>query len=49
MEGSPNDGEMALENNFENIKVSIIQPIKSDYCDDTVSDFKSCGIKLRPI
>ena len=48
-EGSPNDGEMALENNFENIKVfNSWEPIKSDYCDDTVSDFKRLWDQTTP-
>lgn len=41
-EGSPNDGQMALENNFENIKVfTSWEPVKSDYCKDTMSDFQN--------
>ena len=39
-EGSPNDGLMAYDINFESVKVfPSWEPVKSDYCSDIMSDF----------
>ena len=40
-EGSPNDGLMAYDINFESVKVfPSWEPVKSDYCNDIMDDFE---------